>query len=630
MLLAIKDKIKGVLGFVVIGLITIPFTLWGIQSYLGDDTPLFVASVNDAEISTQEFNAALSRIRQNLQEKYDGKIPFEENELKNSVIEQLINQRLLQEVSYTNGYRVSDLVLSAEINKNENFQRDGKFDKEFYNAILASNGRNSVSYENSLRSEMQVNQFQYSILKSGFATEKELKEYANLDQQTREFSYAVFDQNNTDSKVDISDEDIEQYYNTNSDQFMNPEQVKIEYVEVKSEDFLSEIEVDENRIAEMYQAYTADILQREERKTRHILMTAKEGEDKSVVIERLQDIKSQIINGASFEKLANEFSQDVGSATQGGDLDWVARGQMPKPFDTALFALQKGGVSEIVETQFGFHLIKLDDMKSDDALTLSEKRDGFIEELKTDSVDDKFYDVTENLAALAYENIDNLNVPSEVLGLEIKTTQLFTHDSGQGITEKKDIRDSAFSDAVLNGGENSEVIELSSGHVLVLRLLERVPANLKPIASVTADIRNLLEERNKSDKVFAAANAARLKIIDGSVIDEVVPKGVSIKKTGPVKRQDISAVDLKILDAGFKMVSSDDKNNAVAVVNVLSGGAALVVLDKINHANIEDKTLLATNKQLISNLYSNADFNAVLASITSNANIIRNSKVLEQ
>lgn len=630
MLLAIKDKIKGVLGFVVIGLISIPFTLWGIQSYLGDDAPLFVASVNDAEISTQEFNAALSRFRQNLQEKYDGKIPFEENELKNSVIEQLINQRLLQEVSYSNGYRVSDLVLSAEINKNENFQRDGKFDKEFYNAILASNGRNSVSYENALRSEMQINQFQYSILKSGFATEKELKEYANLDQQTREFSYAVFDQNNTDSKVDISDKDIEQHYNTNSDQFMNPEQVKIEYVEVKSEDFLSEIEVDENRIAEMYETYTADLLQREERKTRHILMTAEEGEDKSVVKGRLQDIKSQIINGASFEKLANEFSQDVGSASQGGDLDWVTRGQMPKSFDTALFALQKGGVSEIVETQFGFHLIKLDEMKSDDVLTLSEKRDGFIEELKTDSVDDKFYDVTENLAALAYENIDNINVPSEVLDLEIKTTQLFTQNSGLGIAENKAIRDSAFSDAVLNRGENSEVIELSSGHVLVLRVLERIPANLKPIASVAADIRSLLEERNKSDKVFAAANAARLKIIDGSVIDEVVPKGVSIKKTGSVKRQDISTVDLKILQAGFKMVSSDDKNNAVAVVDVLSGGAALVVLDKINHANIEDKTLLATNKQLISNLYSNADFNAMLASITSNAKIVRNSKVLEQ
>lgn len=630
MLLAIKDKIKGVLGFIVIGIITIPFTLWGIQSYLGDDSPLFVAKVNDSEISTQQFTRVLSRVRQNLQQKYNGKIPFEESVLKQQVVEQLINQRLLEEVSYSAGYRISDAMLSSRIHRNENFQRDGVFDKEYYDAILSSNGQTSAQFEESLRREMQVNQFQYSILKSGFATETEVKKYTDLDRQTRDFSYVVFNQANTPTNKIITEEDISQYYNINSAKFMTPEQVKIEYIEVKSEDLSSDVEIDEKQVTELYNAYVAGVSENEERKTRHILLTVDEGEDKESVKAQLQEIRTKIVNGGSFDALAKEHSKDPGSAEQGGDLDWIGRGQMVKPFETALFALNKADISEVIESQFGFHLIRLDDIRNDEISTLAEKRESIIKELQKEYAGDKFYDITENLAALAYENIDNLAVPSEVLELEMKTTDFFTQKSGSGLAKHKIIRDSAFSELVLINGENSEVIELTDSHALVLRVAERVPAKLKPLDTVTAEIRTILEDINNKEIVFAAANAARSKIIDGVSLDEVKPKGSTIEKIGSVNRRDSGKADPLTLEAVFKMSLANDDKKSVKVVSGLKDGIALVVLDKINTADIQDNAILESNKQLISKVYANADYNAVTASIASSADIYRNTKVLEQ
>lgn len=630
MLLAIKDKIKGVLGYFVVGLITIPFALWGIQDYLSDDAPLFVASVNDTEISTQEFNRAMSRLRQNLQKKYNGKIPFEESVLKRQVVDQLINQRLLEEASYTNGYRISDSVLFNKIKNNVDFQRDGIFDREYYDLILSGNGKSPAQYENALRREMQIQQFQYSILISGFTTEKELKVYTDLDQQTRDFSYAIFNQNNTPADIAVTDEDINRYYGMNSDLFMDPEKIKIEYIEVNSVDLSAEIEVEEKKITEMYDIYTADISQKEERKTRHILLTVDEGEDKSAVKKRLQEIRGKIAGGMSFEALAKEHSKDPGSAKQGGDLDWVDRGQMVKPFETALFALSEGEVSEVIETQYGFHLIRFDEKRGENVLPLAEKREGFIKELRANSMEDKFYDITENLAALAYENVDNLAVPSEVLDLEIKITDLFTKQSGTGIAKHPSIREAAFSEVVLENGENSDIVELTNGHVAVLRVIERIPAKIKPLESVAQEIRSILEVRNSKNLVIAAVQTAKAKIIDGASIGEVIPKKITVVKTGPVKRRDIDKVDFRILGAGFSMSSSDSEKKSVDVVSLLTGGMALVVLDKINVADVKDKALIEPNRQLLLNNYANADLSAVLSSITSNAEIYRNTKVLEQ
>ena len=190
--------------------------------------------------------------------------------------------------------------------------------------------------------------------------------------------------------------------------------------------------------------------------------------------------------------------------------------------------------------------------------------------------------------------------------------------------------DSVFSESVLTNGENSEIIELSDNNAIVLRIHERIPAKLKAQDSVITEIRSRLTQRNNLESVMKAANAAKSKILAGSTIKDALPKGIKIVRKSTVKRQDVNEVNPKILETGFKMTLSDARENSVEIVSGLSDGVALVVLDKINTADTQDKTLLASNKNAIAGVYANNDFNAVLASITSKAKIVRNRKVLEQ
>lgn len=630
MLLAIKDKSKGILGYFVIALISIPFTLWGIHEYLGDDTPLFVAKVNDMEISTQEFNRFLSMQRQALQRQYNGKIPFDESVIKKQVLEQLISRRLLQDTSVKYGYRITNNMLFTNIKNNESFMRDGVFDREYYDTILAANGMNSAQYEHSLRGDMQVDQLQYSIMNSAFVTEAEIRQYAGLEKQTREFSYLIFNAANTSDVPEVTADDIREHYENNSHRFMSEEKVSLEYLELKADELKSEIDIDESRIAELYEDYKADIEHRQERKARHILLTVSDADDRDAIREQLQGIKQQLSAGASFEVLAKEFSQDPGSASQGGDLDWVARGQMVKPFEQALYALDEGAISEIVESQFGYHLIKLDEIRGQTIEPLEKKRGEFVEQLTADLIDNRFYDVTDNLAAISYENADSLEIPAEVLGLKLQTTGLFSRAVGNGIAKHDKVREVAFSSGVLENAENSDIVEIAPGHVVVVRVQERVPARVKPLEDVSAEISELLQRNNSENVLTDAADAAKEKILSGASMESLATDRLELKTSGAVNRRDIKKLDFSILEAGFSMIAPSDDARSLEVVKLRSGDVALVSLDRINTPEQADQaTRDAGKKNLLSN-YSATDFAAMLASITDNADIYRNNKILEQ
>lgn len=630
MLLAIKDKIKGVLGMVVIAIIAVPFTLWGIQSYLGDDVQLYAAKVNDIEISTQEFNRALSNQRRQIQQRNKDKVQIDDLKLKKEVLEQLIRQKLLIDVSIENGYSISDQVVLATIKNNTNFSIDGVFDRELYDNILAANGMTSPGYESSLKTELQIKQLQNSIMMSSFATKQEIKNQSNLDFQKREFSYIIYDNSNTSSVIDVSDEDVSRYYAENPTQFMSEEKIKIEYIEVLAEDFTSAIDIDETKIQALYESYVADINSSEERRASHILLTLDDGEDKDTVKDRLIALKKEIDKGASFAEMAKKYSEDPASADQGGDLDWLGREQMIAAFDEALFAMNEGEVSDVVETQFGFHLIKLDKIRSEKIQTLAEKRDELIAELQADSVDGMFYDVTDNLAAAAYENSDNLGVVSEIVNIKVKSSDFFTRTQGMGIAQHDVVREAAYSETVLENARNSDVIEITPEHIAVVRVVDHVPAEVKPLSAVKSEIVKRIEENYRRDVVSAAANAAKDKIMAGSSLKDIATKSLVINKSGLVGRRDIEKADFNLLQAAFKMKQPTEKNKSVDVVRTLSGAMAVVVLDKVEFpTDLDEKKIAETKRNLMTDA-AVLEFNAYVDSKMQAASIYRNNKVLEQ
>jgi len=627
MLQAINDRIKGWLGIAIVVLIGLPFALWGIQSYFDDAGPRYAAKVNDSEITANAFERSVSIQRQTLLRQYGGKLPMEEKALRERTLTQMINQRLLEEVTYESGYRISDAILSERIR--QLFTVDGVFDRERFEASVASLGMNIPMYEQTLRNELRLQQMQSAIANSMFVTNDAVNKLAALTEQTRDISVLTFNVDHFSTATKPSAEEIKQYYEANLQRFMVPEKIKIDYVEITSDVLAENVEVDEQQIKEMYDHYVKSVTGREERKARHILIQA--GEDKAAAQIKIESLKKELDQGADFTELAKKYSQDPGSAAEGGDLDWVAMGEMVKPFEKKLFSMEKGAVSDVVETQFGYHLIKLDDIRSEPVAPLGVKRYEFEDEIKADSVASSFYDLSERLASTAYENPDSLDMVVDDLGLEIKTSDYFTRGKGEGIAENEKVRNIAFSPLVLEQASNSDIIEISPTHVVVIRMNEHVPATAIPLEEVSSRIESILKVQGGHKQTLAAALDVKAKIEAGESIDSLKTDGINIENIAALGRRDNARVsDAAILQNAFDMAPAQGGKKPVREVDLISGDVALVVLDKVNSPeNILQSQLDLVKSEAIRES-AIRDFSSALLVIKEGASIDRNMNLINK
>ncbi len=627
MLQAINDRIKGWLGITIVILIGLPFALWGIQSYFDDAGPRYAAKVNSSEITASDFERSVSRQRQSMLRQYGGKLPISEKALRERTLTQMINQRLLEEVTFENGYRISDAVLSERIR--QLFTVDGVFDRERFEAGVASLGMNIPMYEHSLRNELRLQQMQSAFANSTFVTHDAVKKLAALTEQTRDISVLTFNVDHFSTATKPTAEEIKQYYESNLQRFMLPEKIKIDYVEITSDALAENVEIDEQQVKEMYDHYVKSVTGREERKASHILIQA--GEDKAAAKVIIETIQNELKQGADFAALAKKYSQDPGSATNGGDLDWVAMGEMVKPFEQKLFSMEKGSVSDVVETQFGYHLIKLDDVRSEPVVPLAVKRYEFEDEIKADSVASMFYDLSERLASTAYENPDSLDVVVDDLGLKIKTSDYFSHSEGKGIADNKKVRDIAFSPLVLEQGSNSDIIEISPTHVVVIRMNEHVPAKAIPLEAVSSRIENILKVQGGHKQTLAAALDIKTKIEAGESVDSLKADGIKLETIVALGRRDNARVnDATILHNTFDMAPPQDGKVSVREVNLASGDVALVVLNKVN----TPENILPSRLDMVKSeaIRENAirDFSSALLVIKESADIDRNMNLINR
>ncbi|NNJ98619.1 MAG: hypothetical protein HKP12_15840 [Gammaproteobacteria bacterium] len=629
MLQAINDRIKGWLGALVIVMITIPFAFWGIESYLGTGNKQFAAVVNGEEIPVFQFENAYSNQLARLNQQFGSQLPFSNEQIKALVLDQLIDALVLEETSYAAGYRVSDQNLTQKIATI--FTRDGVFDRNYFENVVASNGMTISQYEARLRNELRVVQKQNAIVASAILPDAQVEQIAALQQQERDIRWIKFTIDTQSADIVITDQDIDDFYNANIDRFMTPERVSVEYVEITNDTLADSITVDEDKLLTMYDDYKYTVLQKEERKARHILLKTDSSEERSesVVTEKIQELQQKLESGEAFEDLARQYSEDPGSAKQGGDLGWVATGDMVKPFEEALFALNKGEVSDIVETQFGLHLIRLEDVRAPQVESFADKRDEFEQELKQEVISSMFYDISENMAVSAYENPDSLDAVVDVLNKQSEKTELFTRNTGAGIAENQEFRKAAFSPAVLQDGLNSDIIELGPDHVVVLRLLKHEPTSKKPLQEVRADIENTLRSRAAHTIVMTAAEEMKNQIIAGAAVEDVLTDDQRVEEQLTIKRTDSAKVDPMIVDTAFQMPYPQEQKPSVQVANLMSGDIAVVLLDKVTiPGEIAQDQKDAMEKQLRDDV-ANSEFDYVITTIKDTAEIERNTELLQ-
>ncbi|MFA7519192.1 SurA N-terminal domain-containing protein [Shewanella sp.] len=616
MLEKIRDGSQGVIAKGILVLVILSFAFAGVSSYLGSTTDVPAAEVNGDKITKAELEQAYqserSRMEQQLGEMFAALSADEKylQSIKQSVLERLVADKLIDQAAKAMGLRVSDEQIVAAMRAEPAFQTDGKFDNDRYQAILRQLGYQPQTFRDMMRVDMTRRQLTSALVGTEFVLPGEAKQLAELQGQTRDVRYVIVDSAPLLATAVVTDEQVKNYYDANQGQFMSPEMVSLEYVELNAADFAKNNPVSDEEAQTYYEEHKAQYVSNEKRLAAHILVMP--GNDEAAAKAKAEDLAKQLDSGADFADLAKANSDDTLSAEQGGKLDWFEPGVMDPAFDAALFALNKGQHSAVVKTDFGFHIIKLLDVQSGATVPFADVKAKIVAQLQDKKAVDQFYSLQSKLADTSYEVPDTLSETAKAVGVDVKTTALFSRDNAPAELNKPDLVKAAFSETVMLKGLNSEVIELEPNHVVVIRVKEHHDAGTLALAEVKANITERLKQDQANEAARAKAQELMAQVKAGATDLGLVSKA----KLG----RGAQDVDAAIVGKAFQMPTP----STTPVVDTvgLANGYAVVALDKVNAAEGVSDELVNALKQRLNAQYSEADYRGLIDSLKANAKVL--------
>ncbi|MCU7997310.1 SurA N-terminal domain-containing protein [Shewanella sp. SM95] len=616
MLEKIRDGSQGVIAKGILVLVILSFAFAGVSSYLGSTTDVPAAEVNGDKITKAELEQAYqserSRMEQQLGEMFAALSADEKylQSIKQSVLERLVADKLIDQAAKAMGLRVSDEQIVAAMRAEPAFQTDGKFDNDRYQAILRQLGYQPQTFRDMMRVDMTRRQLTAALVGTEFVLPGEAKQLAELQGQTRDVRYFIVDSAPFLATAVVTDEQVKNYYDANQGQFMSPEMVSLEYVELNAADFAKNNPVSDEEAQTYYEEHKAQYVSNEKRLAAHILVMP--GNDEAAAKAKAEDLAKQLDSGADFADLAKANSDDTLSAEQGGKLDWFEPGVMDPAFDAALFALNKGQHSAVVKTDFGFHIIKLLDVQSGATVPFADVKAKIVAQLQDKKAVDQFYSLQSKLADTSYEVPDTLSETAKAVDVDVKTTALFSRDNAPAELNKPDLVKAAFSETVMLKGLNSEVIELEPNHVVVIRVKEHHDAGTLALAEVKANITERLKQDQANEAARAKAQELMAQVKAGATDLGLVSKA----KLG----RGAQDVDAAIVGKAFQMPTP----STTPVVDTvgLANGYAVVALDKVNAAEGVSDELVNALKQRLNAQYSEADYRGLIDSLKANAKVL--------
>ena len=428
MLTTIREKTQGWIAAIILGLVTIPFALWGINTYFEGGGRLNVAEVNGVDISVETYKRSIEDQRRSIQKMlgraFDPR-QFDTPEFRQRVLDGLIDETLFAMDVEKHGYRISDAELSRKIRFAPQFQRDGQFDPKLYEALLRNAGLDVTGFEARLRRDELVRQAESGYAQSAILMPADIQTLLRLQTQQREATVAALKPAQLRARVKITAQAIEQEYSANAERYKTLERVRIAYIRLAATDLAKDLRVSEDEARKVMRETAASAAGKEERRASHILIKLPQSADaqtEKVAMANAQDLRAQLVAGADFATLARKYSADPGSATKGGDLGFVGRGALAKEFEQSLFALKKPGeLSAPVRTSYGLHIIKLTGVKS--APTAPALSRAKVEaEIRSRKAEERFFELSEKFQNLVYEQSDSLKPAAELLRLKVETS----------------------------------------------------------------------------------------------------------------------------------------------------------------------------------------------------------------
>ncbi len=608
MLQAMRDGSKGLVAKIIVGLIILTFALFGIDSIValggGQDAP---AEVNGEEISELKVSQMVEMQKRRLQSQFGDSFNMEDSRLRSIAVDGLVNESVLKQAAKLGGIQFSDQEIDKIILTSAEFQVNGTFDRNQFDLALRSAGFTRSSYRELLRTNLLIQQAQNAYQATAFSTPTEEANVASLDAQSRDFSIINYSFDKTKGSVQITNEEAKSYYEENSARFMTEESVVLNYIELKRSGLNIDAFIDEDQVLSRYDAMLADAASNKEYRAAHILLLETNDESQTTLL----DISNRINSGEDFATLAKEFSDDDSSKYSGGDLGFSGLEVFEDEFAQALENLSVGGVSSVVKTRDGLHIIKLLEERQPEVGLLVNVKDSIESALKSEASEAAYVEALETLKDDAFSS-NGIDDVAQAQNLLVKQSTELTKMSNAGLAAYPQVIEAAFSEAVLNEDSNSEVIEVADGHAIVIHLNKLKESKVKPFAEVESQIVALLENAKAREMLSVKAQES----LELARAGNLTSNWKSIKD----KRRASEGVDASVLKAAFSL--PEGAESSYQLVNVTGGDQVLVRLDKVVRADRLDAENDSDQKVSRSKAYN--EYRAYQQFATENANIERN------
>lgn len=620
---SIRDRLTGIIAVFVLGLLIIPFAFVGVSSYFTSDAVNAVAVVNDQEITANEFSQGFQTYRRQMQARLGAAFDperFDQAVVRRGYLDQLIDEQLLAQVSIDAGLTVSDEMLAQTIRNLPAFQVDGEFNADVYQANLAAQGLTPQQFEQNIRTTMVLSQLPTAIATSAISTEWEKQDYARLQDQERAFRAIIVpaepapdaaagpepgeddESEGTDASAEtaaeaapeteaVDEEAVLAWYENNQDLYRSQERVVIEYLELDAAELGGSVEPDEEVLRARFEEQQARFITPESRQVSHILLEL-EAEaaqvDEETRRREADEIARKARDGEDFAELAREYSEDFGSAEQGGDLGWIEPGFMVQAFEDAAYELTlENPVSEPVRTGFGWHVIQLRDIRPAEGMTYTEARDILLDEYRAEADERRFLEQADRLVDIIYEDPTTLSAAAEELGLEIQEAGPFGRLGGDGIAANQDVVAAAFSDMVLGQRSVSDPIDLGENHIVLVHLKEYLPEAVMPLEQVRDRVVESVRRQRAMDAARARAEELLADLEEGAAIGDLSESGGLELVEADAAKRNSPEIEARLREQVFLMEAPLEGSRVTQIVE-LENGYAVVELDAVRDGSLTE------------------------------------------
>lgn len=626
MLEKMREGSQGIAAKIILVVIILSFALAGVSSYLGGGNVAVAVIVNNQDITQASVDQAYQNERSRLQQQYGEQFeilasnPNFTQQVRAQATQTLISDVLIAQAISEMGLRVGDEQIKNEIRNMSEFQIDGKFNNEQYLAMLRRASYTPAQFSQSLKSDLARRQLLQMLVGSEFVLPSEVNIANQLQAQQRVAKVLMVNAADFENIASVTDEEINEHYQSNSALYQAPEQVSVSYVVLDGSTLADQVTVTDAEIESYYDTHHSDYQRAERRKVAHILVQGVTPEAK----EKADAILVELNEGADFATLATEKSDDIFSAKNNGELDWFEAGIKDPAFDKASFELTKAApISSVVESAFGYHIIKLMDIETSEALPLSDVKVAVKTKLQKEKTNELYYELQQSLNEVAFESPDNLEEAAGAISVEVQHSELFNADNAPQVLASRAVLQILFKENFREEGMNSELIELSDNKAIVVRVKEYKQATVKPLTEVTAQIKAQLNAQKSRDLAMQFVKSIMVKLDNNESIDaELVEKDLAFSAEQTFLRS-AREYDYQVIQQLFKLAKPAEGEVSRQWITASSGDFAIIELSKVIEvdASADNDELQTQIKNLLVRSTSDATYQALIAQLIANAEI---------